>query len=205
MEACRRACDRFARCLMRGREEEVFAFVLPNYEHQGTCVPVERGGGDVRAALAPHLEYSARDVVWERIYDLATCGASTRSLAAALDARRQGHRLLVVEDAEGAAFGGVWHSARADQCSLVYTWEPGPASIKVHAAARAASVLLTKDSFSIGLNSGAGVAFWIDDALDYGFSSPSEQFQSPVLASTHNFRCVRFEVWAPRDNPLERH
>jgi len=172
---------------------------MPNYDVEGTRIPVH----DLRVALAPHLEFSARDVVWEPIYALATHGASIAALRAVLDAHRQDPRILEVEDSDGRVFGGVWYGGRDGSCTMVYGGNG--ADLRVHSAVAPASVVLNQESFSIGLQSATGVALWLDEALDYGFSSPSPLFQSPGLATTHNFRCVRLEVWTPASDPARRH
>ena len=194
------ACLR--RCCPLSRPRCASSDWLPDYAVEGTRIPVDEEVERPALGLEAHLEHGARDLSWELLYDLDEHGASLSSLKSCLSGSRQDPRVLKVVAADGAVFGGVWYGARDGACTMVYSGKGS--DLVVHSAVKQAEARLTDDSFSLGLKSGTGVAVWLDDALDYGFSAPSDLFQSPGLAATHNFRCVRFQVWTPAADPVKR-
>jgi len=191
------------RCCPRPKRSEA----LPNYAVEGTRIPV-----DSPFPLEEHLESGARNLSWELTYDLTQHGGSVHALKSRLSATRQDPRVLEVVAADGSVFGAVWYRDRDGDCTVVYTTprrcvSSAPVTcsdLRVYSSVKPAKVRLHQDSFSIGLEGGTGVALWMDDALDYGFSAPSNLFQSPPLTGNHNFRCVGFRVWAPASSPAKR-
>ena len=141
------------------------------------------------------LRYNLRE--WALLYSTEQHGCSLRTFYSRLE--RQEGTLLVVLDGGGHIFGAFVAEAWRNEGRYFGNGETF--MYKVHPSfarydwtrANAHFVLGSQDCVAFG--GGGKFALYLDSSLEFGSSDSSPTYDNECLAGSHDFRCIKVEVW----------
>ena len=192
-------------------------YILDELEDGACCLL----GADQREAVASQLPpaHAIRD--WTLRYSTEQHGCSLRTMYARLAGA--GATVLLVEDLQGARFGGFATERWAPGARYFGTGEsflfrvnatsvggaqstPGGGGSGSGAAMTFYKWSGSNSHFqlayhdSIAMGGGGHFGLWLDEAFEYGSSGRSETYQNAPLGSDESFRVLKVEVWEMRDS-----